>query len=135
MNAIDAAIYSALNTAGTVTSLLSSTTAIYSVQADDNAVLPYVVFSLQGGGDENLDQHRTKNTVYFVRAYSDITKYAAAAIDDAIDSVLHLQTLTVTGWANFWLAREEDYENVENLPSGKKIWTQGGQYRLRIEKQ
>lgn len=134
MNVLDSALYSKLQGASGVTSLLAGTTSIYAVQAPDNAQMPYIVFSVQGGGDENLDRHRTKNLVYFIRAYSQVSKAQAGSIDAAIDTALHLQTLNVSGWANFWTAREEDISAVENPQSGQKIFMVGGLYRTRIEK-
>ncbi len=133
MNILNAAIYNKLQGTSLITSQLSGTTSIYSVQAPDNASLPYIVYSIQGGGDENLDRHRTKNTVYFIRAYSQVSLVQAGSIDAAVDTALHLQTISPSGWSNFWTAREEDLTAVENLESGEKIWMSGGLYRVRIE--
>lgn len=134
MNVMDAAIYTKLQTASGVTSLLAGTTSIYSVIAPDNAPMPFIVFNVQGGGDENLDRHRTKNIVYLIRAYSQVSKAQAGSIDAAIDTALHLQTLSPSGWANFWTAREEDVSAVEVPQNAQKIWMVGGLYRVRIEK-
>jgi hypothetical protein len=134
MNVMDAAIYSKLQTTSGVTSLLSGTTAIYAVQAPEQATLPYIVFSVTGGGDDNLDPRRTKDLVYFIRAYSQVSKAQAGSIDSAIDTALHLQTLSPSGWANYWTAREEDLAAVEYPPSNQTIFMVGGYYRVRIEK-
>ncbi len=134
MNIMDTAIYSKLQSSSGLTSLLSGTASIYSVQAPENAALPYVVFSIQGGGDENMDKHRTKNLVYFIRAYSKVGQAQAGSIDAAVDAALHLQTLSPSGWANFWTAREEDLSAVENPPNAQQIHMVGGMYRIRIEK-
>lgn len=133
MNELDAAIYSKLQTTGALTSLLSGTTAIYSIQAKDNASFPYIVFNVQGGGDENQTAHRTKNLVVFIRAYSQVSKVQAGSIDAQIDAAMHMQTLNVSGWANFWTAREGDLSAVENPASAKPIYMVGGLYRVRIE--
>lgn len=134
MNVLNQAILNKLKANASLTALLANGTAsIYSLQAPDNATLPYVVFSHQGGGDENLDAHRTKNTVKYIRAYSQVSEAQAGSIDAQIDASLHLQTLSVSGWANFWTAREEDITAVENPPSGQKIYAVGGLYRIRIE--
>ena len=132
MNETNAAIYNALSVTA-ITSQLSGTAAIYATVAPDNAALPYVVFNLQGGGDENFDKHRTKNLVYYIRAYSQVSEAQAGSIDAAVDAALHLQSLNVSGWSNFWLARETDVSAVENLPNNKKIWSVGGFYRVRLE--
>lgn len=133
MNALNAAIYSRLQGTAAVTSLLAGTTAIYNLQAPEEQDYPYIVFNVQGGGDENQSQHRTKNLVVFVRAYAAASAAQAGSIDTQIDAALHLNPLTITGWSNFWLARERDIELVENDPSGRQIFTSGGLYRVRIE--
>lgn len=131
MKMINSALYSRLQ--GTaITSLLSGTTAIYSLQAPEGAVLPYIVYNVQGGGDENQSQNRTKNLVVFVRAYA-AQNSTAGSIDAQIDSALHLSPLTVSGWANFWMARETDLETVENPPTGGQIFMNGALYRCRLD--
>jgi hypothetical protein len=134
MNSLNAAIYSRL-TGTAITSLLAGTTSVYHQQAPENAAYPYVVFSTQGGGDENLTPHRTKNLVLFVRAYSNVSAKNAGSIDAAIDTALHLVPFTgVTGYTGTWLARERDLETVENPPTGGQIFMQGGFYRARLAK-
>lgn len=139
MNELDTAIFSKLNISG-ITSLLAGTTsaypsAIYANQALEGAPYPYVVFNIQGGGDENKSPHRAKNQVLFIRAYSKVSKKQAGSIDAAIDTALHLVPFdNVTGWIGTWLAREQDLETVENPPTGGRIFMVGGLYRNRIAK-
>ena len=133
MNEVDAALYTRLQ--GTaVTSLLAGTTSIYHLQAPEGAALPYIVWNIQGGGDENLDANRTKNLVYWIRAYSGVSAAEAGSIDAQIDSALHMQPLTVSGWTNIWLAREEDIEMPITEPSGELTFVAGGLYRNRLDK-
>lgn len=134
MNELDAAIFSRLSSATALTSLLPGTSSIYHNQAVENASLPYVVYNIQGGGDENRTSHRTKNLVVFIRAYSGNSAVQAGSIDAQIDAAIHLVPFTVSGWANFWLARETDVETVENEPSGKAVHMSGAFYRVRLEK-
>lgn len=133
MNELSAAIYSKLQGTSAIRSLLAGTTAIYHMQAPEGQAYPYIVFNVQGGGDENQSQHRTKNLVVFVRAYSAVSPAQAGSIDAQVDTALHLVPLTVTGWSNFWLARETDIELVENEPNARPIYTVGGMYRVRLE--
>jgi hypothetical protein len=135
MKALNTAIYSRLSSATALTSLLSGTSAIYATQAPEQAVYPYVVYSLQGGGDENMTANRTKNLVVFVRAYSKQSNAQAGSIDAQLDTALHMIPFTsVSGWANIWMAREDDLELVENPPTGGQIWMNGGLYRVRLDK-
>ena len=132
INALASALYSRLQ--GTaLTSLLAGTTSIYHMQAPEGESLPYVIFSLQGGGDENLDANRTKNLIVFVRGYSGSSAAQAGSIDAQIDGLLHLTPLTVSGWTNIWLSRETDLETVDNDPDGQKVFMQGGFYRVHLD--
>ncbi len=129
-------VYDKLAAATGLTTLIGGTAAprIYHLQADELAVLPYVVYNVQGGGDENYTANRTKNIVLWVRGYSDVSAKAAADIDAQIDAALHMQQLTVAGYDNFWLARESDVEAVETPPSAQPIYAAGGMYRVRLDK-
>lgn len=135
MNVLNTAIYTRLANTSAITSLLAEGSAsIYHLQAKNNAALPYIVYSHQGGGDDNDTANRTKNLVRFVRAFSGVSALQAGSIDAQIDAALHLVPLTVSGWTDFWLAREEDLETVETEPNGQKIYMQGGFYRVRLDK-
>lgn len=139
MNVLDIAIMSRLSSATALTSLLANlangtSPAICHLQAPEGQALPYVVYSVQGGGDLNDNPHRTKSLVVFFRAYATSAK-AAGSIDAQIDTALHLVPFTsVTGWTNSWLAREQDLELVENPPNGAPVYMQGGLYRERLTK-
>ena len=133
-NALNTAIYSTLSGGTALTTMLAGTTSVYNMQAPDNATFDYVVFNVQGGGDENMTANRTKNLVLFVRAYSRTGPAKAGSIDAQIDALLHGKTLTVAGWANFWSAREEDLESFEAPEDGSHVWMAGGTYRFRLDK-
>lgn len=133
LNELAASLYTRLQ--GTaLTDYLAGTTSIYHLQAPEGAALPYVVFSHQGGGDENLDRNRTKDLSIFVRGYSKVSAAQVGTIDAAADGLLHLSPLSVSGWANIWISREADLETVENDPSGQQIFMQGGFYRVHLDK-
>ena len=133
MKALNASIYSRLNGATALTSLLAGTTSVYYLQAPEGAALPYVVFNIQGGGDVNDTANRLKNLIIFIRGYATST-VRAGSIDSAIDTAIHLVPFTnMTGWTNIWLARETDLETVENPPSGSPIYMNGGLYRCFLD--
>ena len=136
MNAEAVAIYSTLQGTTAITSLLAGTTSIYHLQAPEGATDPYIVFSLQGGGDTNDSPHRVKDHTWFIRAYATGSNGAATAgsIDDQIDTLLHLNPISITGWSNLWLARDTDLETVENDATGQQVHMQGGFYRFVVEK-
>lgn len=141
MSELNAAIMSRLGTITALTSGLAylkdagTAPAIINGQAPEGQAYPYVVFSLQAGGDLNDNPHRTKSIVLFIRSYSTVSAKQAGSIDAVIDTALHLAPFSnVTGWTNTWLARETDLETVENPPTGTKVFMQGGMYRNRITK-
>jgi len=138
MNELSVGLYSRLSSATALTSLLAGGTAgtsIFDGEAPAQAIFPYVVFNIQGGGDVNDNPHRVKNLVVFVRAYTDDNKKSAGMVDAQIDTLLHLVPFSnITGWTGTWLARERDLENVENPPTGGQIFMQGGLYRVRLAK-
>ena len=129
-NALNTGILSTLSGGTALTGALGGT-AIYYQQAPDKAALPYVVWNYQGGGDDNLTQSRMKNLLVYVRGYAD-SPALAGTIDAYCDELLHGKTITVTGWSNFWTAREEDISLVENLPDNTRIYSEGGIYRIRL---
>jgi len=132
-NALHTSIYNKLAAGTALTALLNGGTAsLYHQSPPDGATLPYVVWNVQGGGDDNLTAHRTKNVLVFVRGYSSVSAAAAGTIDTQADALLHDQTLSVTGWANFWLAREQDLELAQVTTSGDKTYMAGGIYRIRL---
>src|SRR5260221_9715713 len=122
MNVLSSAIYTRLQTTSAITSLLAGTTSIYNMQAPEGSPYPYCVFSLQGGGDVNDTPIRLKNLIVFVRAFTAGPAGAAqgGSIDAQIDTALHLNPLTVSGWTDIWLAREQDIELVGNDPDGRQ---------------
>jgi hypothetical protein len=130
MNAVAVALYTTLSGGTALTSLLGGT-AVYQQQAPDGAALPYVVFSKQAGGPENIDPHDRRDLTYFVRAYAGSAK-TAGQIDAAVEALLHRHNLPVTGWNTLWCARDADLETVEPQPNGVPVYMAGGMYRIRI---
>ncbi len=108
-------------------------TAIYSQQAPEGTPTPYVVYSLQSGMPDNLNPSDLYNSVWWVRAYA-ATEAQAVTIAKLFDALLHKATPTVTGYAVFWAAREQDLPGVETAASGSLIFRTGGLYRIRIKK-
>lgn len=124
---LNTALYSKIG--GTAT---SAGTAVFFLRAPDNQPLPYVVWSYAADRDENLTANRTRNSVLFIRAYAN-TQQAAGTIDKQIDTLLHGKPLTVTGWTNFWLAREDSYAMPEIDESGNTTYMVGADYRVRLD--
>ena len=120
-------------TAGTALIASLGGSAVYYNQAPDGQSLPYVVFSYQGGGNDNITPRRSKDNVMYIRAYA-VTPAAAGTIDGHLDDLLHNQTLTVAGWTNYWMARETDLTLPDNQESSETVHSAGAFYRVRLSK-
>jgi hypothetical protein len=131
-SALHASLYGTLTAGTPLTSLLSSGSAVYNMQAPDGAVLPYIVFSHAGGGQEAITPSNMQNVVYYIRAYA-TNATLAGSIDAQIDALIHKKTLTVTGWTNFYTSREDNIPTVETTPSGEVIYSAGAYYRIRLD--
>jgi len=125
-----AALYTTMNGGTALTALLAGTTSIYDTQAPDNATLPFVVFSHQAGGPENVDANALEQNVWYVRVYSSTSAKNATEIFEQVDTLLNRVNITITGYNTIWCAREENVKLLENTPSGK-VWSSGGLYRIR----
>jgi len=130
VNALNTAVYNVLSSNMALTSLLGGT-AIHYQQAPDNAALPYVVFSHQSGQPDNTHSHDMRNQIIYVRGYSSAVAQAGS-IDLHCGTTLHRRSLSVTGYTNFWTARETEFNQVENAPNGEKIYMSGAFYRVRL---
>lgn len=127
LHALNTALYSRLG--GTAT---SAGTSVFFLKAPDNHPFPYVVWDYTADLDDNDNPNRTKNDVLFIRAYA-ASPSTAGTIDGQIDTLLHHKPLTVTGFTNFWLARESGYALPEKDASGRESYMVGAEYRIRLD--
>lgn len=134
MNALSTALYSKLSAGTALTALLAGTASIYDTQAPNGASLPFIVFNVQGGGDRNSEDHRVKDLVIQVRAYTSTSMANADAIDNQIDALLHNGSISVSGWTQLWLRRETDLKFSEVQPNTNTVWSSGALYRVILEK-
>lgn len=107
-------------------------TRIYYLIAPDNPTFPYIIYDYVNVGDDNKSPHRAKNAVMFIRAYAE-TITAADTIDGQVDTLLHNQELTITGWSNFQTIREDGFSFVEIDDPKRKIYMSGANYRIRAD--
>lgn len=129
---VDIALSSILTGGTALTALLSGTAAVYNAQAPQGAAYPFVVFNQQAGGDDNLTQTRMKTYVYQIASFSKTSQAAAWAMDAAVDTLLNGVTLSVTGWTNFWTAKEQELPIIENLSNGEMVYSVRSLYRIRL---
>lgn len=132
-SALKAALYGTISAASSVTSLLAGTASVYHLKAPEGASLAYVVYNVQGGGNVNQTPHEVKNMLLFIRGYSRVDA-VAGSIDDALYALLHRKPISISGWSNLWIARQDDMEGHEIEPTGDSVFMSGGIYRLLAEK-
>ena len=135
MNEVNKAIYNKLQAGTALSALIAGSANVYHLQPPDDTSMPYVIFNLQGGGNENVTPSPLRNLVYFVRGYSTASAAAAGSIRTEINNLLDKQTLTLTdGWVNFWMQAESEIEGIDNMPNGQKAYMAGDLYRIRLDK-
>lgn len=125
------ALYGTLTGGTALTALLAGTTSVYWQQAPDNASYGFVVYNHQGGGPDNDSPGKHESNIWQVRAYSATGPKQAALILTQADLLINQKSISIGGSACYWCAREANINLVENLPSGKKVWSAGGLYRIR----
>ena len=131
LDATSAALYSTLKAGTALTAKLAGTTAIYDMQAPDEASYNYLVFSHQGGGPDLVNKSDIESNLWFVRIYSNVSAKSATEAFAQADALLHKQNLSISGVSTFWCAREENLKLVETTPNGEKVYMAGGIYRIR----
>lgn len=131
-NALNTGIYSTLTGNSTLTGLLATSTSAYYAQAPDNATLPFVVWSYQGGGPDNQNPSDMRSILLYVRGYA-TAPATAGSIDTHAGTTLHGGSVTVAGYTNFYSVRETDFHSVETLPNGEQVYSAGAVYRIRLD--
>ena len=122
--ALNTALYSKLG--GTAT---AAGAAVFYLGAPDAQPLPFIVWDYAADRDTNYTPNRVKDSLVFIRAYA-ATPAAAGTIDGQIDALLHMKPLTITGYNNFWIARENAYSLEQTDQAGKKSYMAGAEYRV-----
>lgn len=132
-NALNAGVFNKLAANSTLIALLGGT-AIYYQQAPDGAAYPYVVFSHQAGGPDNINPSDLRSMLYYVRGFASNAPALAGSIDAQCHASLHGQALTVSGYTNFWTVRETDIAPPPEItPAGGRVYAAGGFYRIRLD--
>jgi hypothetical protein len=130
---LNTAIQSKLTGSTALTTVLGGT-AIYHLQAPKNVSYPYVIWSYQMSGPENINPSPLHTSVIFIRCY-DTNAARAGTIDGLIDTAITSGTLTLSNsWANYWTAREEDFFIIDNPPSEAPIYMAGAFYKINLDK-
>lgn len=95
-------------------------TKIYNSQAPDGTAYPYVIFYIADEGIPNDTPGMRTDTIFRVEALG-ATRASAKGAFDAAFTALHLQTLTVTGWDNYFTAVYNTRRLIETI-AGNQVW-------------
>lgn len=131
INAVKTGLYNKLSNNSALTTELGGTH-IYDRLAPQDKTRPYVIFQLTGGGHENITPSELVNLVFLVKGVADTAK-AAGTVDGLVKDALHLQELSVSGYTNFTLMREETLGTMETLSDGTTVYHIGAYYRIRLD--
>jgi hypothetical protein len=130
MNDIDAAVYSALSSDSTLTTLLGGT-AIYPGKAPQGTDFPYVVYQkLAGTKTFTMAAKAWDEPVYAVKAVDD-NGTRAGSVAARIETVLTDAALSVSGRTTMYCRPETDVDYPE-INQGKTTWHRGHTYRLFV---
>lgn len=131
MRIVEVALYNLLAGNSSLTNALGGT-AIYNQLAPQGATYPMVVFSKMAGQDDNASPHRSRQIMYLVEVRSQVGLGQAGTIDAIVDGILHQTHLSLSGWTNYWTARESDVLDAGIGADGRAAYRSGGVYRFRI---
>ena len=133
IDAVFTAIRTKLAATTGVTTLLSSASAIYRLEAGGTASFPYVVMAWQGGGDVNDTPNEMLDVRVSVKAVAE-TASQAGGLADAIRTALHNQELTWSGsWKHLTCQHDNPLAFTEAVDR-VTLWHMGAVYRVRASK-
>lgn len=133
LNAVYKAVIAKLKAASGVTSLLSSATAIYRLEAGQSAALPYIVVLFNSGGGVNLQQTDMLDVSMVVKAVSE-NPTTAGSVADAVRTALHEAELTFDGgWLHVTCQHTAAFEYAEPVDR-RTFYHVGAVYRIRASK-
>lgn len=131
---LEAAIYSTLSGDGSLTALLSASSAIYQDEAPNDASFPFVLFTKASGmprhtiGIRNAYRDATYQVFAVVEGHSrTVANQISAAIDVALDG-----GLTVSGFTVGCDRRSDDIALTERGDGGRVFHRRGGLYRFNL---
>lgn len=131
IQAIEKAIRSTLTGSAGVSNIVS--TRVYAGIAPDAGTMPFVVFTINGGGADNDTALDSADLRYAIMGVSD-KQLQAVQIADAIRSALHEQSMAIDSpWSVYRVQETGAIAYVDDV-DGKPFFRRGGIYRIRVSK-
>lgn len=127
---LDAAVRAKLVGASGVTALVGQK--VYNLQAPAGGTLPYLIFYQASGIIPNLQPRDTLDYVFRVDCWS-ASGSGAIGLSGAVYDALHEQTLTLSGWTNYWMVCEQEQSLIQDV-SGVQYYRRVWDVRIRASK-
>lgn len=94
---------------------------------DNLGGLPYILYYSAGGGLMNLQNRNSLNLLFRVESRADKDDSTSArgrtmTLHQAVFGALHKQSLTLTGWTNYWLMCSSHMEFLEQPKDGNQYY-------------
>jgi hypothetical protein len=105
-------------------------TNIFQEQAKAKTALPYIVFVMVDGGDDNSNPTRTMTFDYQFDAIA-ADRATARLIAGYIDDALHHKPLTLAGWTNYWITGGRLKSFTENV-DGSQVYHRIRTFNIKI---
>lgn len=130
IDTLNEGVFNALIGNSALTALLSSSSAIYFGQAPLEAAKPYIVYSINSGGDDHLSPTESVDVRYTVKVVAD-TAQSAGAVAGAIRNALHeIEIALDSPWTCYRMQADGILMYPENI-ANRQFWHAGHLFRLR----
>ena len=127
---VEAALRTKLVGSSAVTAIVGQK--VYNLQAPAKTLLPYVVFYSASDILPNIVPRDTFNNVYRVECWAS-TGAGMDALAAVIEDILHKQSLSLSGWTNYWMAVEGRKVFIENV-DGVQYYRRVHDIRIKASK-
>ena len=108
-------------------------TRIYKKMAPANVDMPYLRYYVSAGGYLNIVAGDLFNVLVTVEAFANTDAGATDAFESAF-TALHRQTLTVSGFVNYWCMAERYIDLPPELVKGELIYRVGADFRICLDR-
>ena len=132
MNQVFQSLYGTLTASTAITSLLSSTSAVYDTQAPPSAKYPLLIMQQQGWSIETLDANEREDAYITIKAIGTQSFGNAGTIDAAVRTLINDGSASISGHVTLWQKATEQIRYVETDPAGRNFYHVGHVYRLRF---
>ena len=106
---------------------------VWELPAPEDVPYPFYTFFPQSLTDMNQSPRRGVEALFLVECWSDSLSQVRAGAG-YIDTALHDQELTISGWSNWRLTHDSILLLPPEQIAGRLIYRRGGVYRISIDR-